>query len=84
MKGKRRLWFYHIGQENLKCQDDFFAFFLFNIQILSPLGGFTVIHSMASSQDLGKLKMPARKAKCCIATLLQKFFLLVSITCRDS
>lgn len=68
MKGKRCLWFYYIGQKNLGCQDDFFAFFIFN------MGDFTATHSMASSQDLGNLKMTTRKAKDCKAILLTQVF----------
>lgn len=75
-KGKRHLWFYHIGQKNLGCQDDLFAFFLFSIQVSFSLGDFTVIHSVAPSHDLRNLKMTTRKAKGCIATLLTKFFSL--------
>lgn len=74
MKGKRHPWFYHIGQKNLGCQDDFFAFFIFNIQVSSSLGDFTVIHSMASSQDLRNLKITTRKAEGCIAALLTQVF----------
>lgn len=86
MKGKRHLLFYHVGQKNLGCPDDFFAFFIFNIQVLSSLGDFTISNSMASSQDLGNIKMTTRKAKgghYSSYTADTSFFLLVFATCRN-
>lgn len=56
------------------CQDDVFAFYIFNIQVSSSLGDFIVSHSMASSQDPGNLKMTTRKAKGCAVTLLTQVF----------
>lgn len=56
------------------CQDDFFAFFIFNIQVSSSVGDFIVSYSMASSQDLGNLKTTTRKAKGRAATLLPQVF----------
>lgn len=79
MKGKRHFWFYHVRQKNLGCQDDFFAFFAFNIQVSSSLGDFTAIHSTASSQDLENLRMTTSKSEDCIAILLTQVFFSVSL-----
>ena len=74
MNGKRCVCLYHVGLKNVGCQDDFFAFFIFDIPVSSSLGDFIVSHSMASSQDSGNIKMTTRKAKGCAATLPMQVF----------